>query len=170
MLSAAMALLTVGWAGVAAAVEARGPICDDVNTVVVCDSGGSLSGFLDISNGTCGVWNMHGMLVGSFFWNVSSACGSNCASTQTCANYVWANGSNGYRFYQYHHNHSAHSYSRTCDRCALGLVGSTGFSYGAHVHVQHNQYSTKLTGWYSGYVTCGSKAGCSYTIGYPRMS
>ena len=173
-LSVALALCIAGWAGVAGAVEARSPIWDDMackvphTTYYSCS--GDYHGAVDFSNGTCGTWNMHGMLVGSFYWNVVSQY-SNCEPTpMTPANYVYVNGSNGYRFYQYHHNHNATSYSRSCDRCALGLVGATGQADGAHVHAQNNQNSTKLTAWYAGYVTCSSKCGSGYLVGYPRMS
>jgi hypothetical protein len=165
-----VALCLVGWAGAEASVQVKGPICDDANTVVICDGSSEPLGSLEIGNGTCGVWSMRGMLVGSFYWSVISQY-SSCASTpQTPSNYTYVNGANGFRFYQYHHNHNASSYSRTCDRCALGLVGATGNVYIPHVHAVHTQNGTKLTSWYTGYVTCGSKAGCSYTLGYLRMS
>jgi hypothetical protein len=167
--------LVVGWAGAAAAVEARGPIWDDLNARVThttyysCNSANAFHGSLDIGNGTCSTWNMRGMLVGSFYWNVVSAY-SNCVnSPQTPANYTYVNGASGYRFFQYHHNHNVSSASKTCDRCALGLVGATGQAYGAHVHAQNNQNSTILTAWYSGYVTCGSKSSGNHIMGYPRL-
>jgi hypothetical protein len=169
-----LALGIAGWAGVAAAVEARGPIWDDVGgkvghtTYYYCN--GDYHGALDISNGTCSVWSMRGMLVGTYYWNVVTGY-SNCVnSPQTAANYTYVAGSSGYIFYQYHHNHNANSYSRSCDRCALGLVGATGNAYGAHVHGQSNQNSTKLTAWYSGYATCGTKSNGNTVMGYPRLS
>jgi hypothetical protein len=169
-LYSAMVLCVVGWAGVAAAAEARGPIWADDNTVTVAICSGSEHvGAVDISNGTCSTWNMRAMLVGSFYWNVVSAY-TNCLSTpQTPANYAYVNGMTGYRFYQYHHNHTASSYSRTCDRCALGLVGAAGQVYGARVHALNTQYNTVLTAWYAGYVTCEPKVGYIHIIGYPRL-
>lgn len=171
----ALAIATAGWASAASAVQAVGPICDENakvghTTYYYCNSASGYHGSLDISNGTCSVWNMRGMLVGSYYWRVVSSY-ANCVNTpQTPANYAYVIGSNGYVFYQYHHNHNVSSYTRTCDRCALGLVGATGNAYGAHVHGQHNYNGTIHTAWYSGYVTCGSKGGCNYTMGYPRMS
>lgn len=171
----AMALCIAGWAGTASAVQAVGPICDENarvthTTYYGCNTANGYHGSLDIGNATCGSWNMRGMLVGSYYWRVVSSY-SNCASTpQTPANYAYVIGANGYIFYQYHHNHNVSSYTRTCDRCALGLVGATGNAYGAHAHAQLNYNGTIQTAWYSGYVTCGSKGGCNYTMGYPRMS
>jgi hypothetical protein len=96
MLYSAVVLCIAGWAGVAAAVEARGPIWDDANTKVghttyyYCN--GDYHGALDISNGTCSTWNMRGMLVGSYYWNVVSQY-TNCASTpQNQANYDFVYG------------------------------------------------------------------------------
>jgi hypothetical protein len=175
MLMTAVTLCITGWAGAAVAAEARGPIWDDVNAKVThttyysCNSANAFHGSLDIGNGTCSVWSMRGMLVGSYYWNVVSGQ-SNCQPYPvTAANYAYVNGASGYRFFQYHHNHNANSYSRTCDRCPLGLVGATGQAYGAHVHAQHNQNSTILTGWYSGYVTCGSKSSGNHVMGRPAM-
>lgn len=172
----ALALGLVGWAGAASAqVQAVGPICDENarvghTTYYYCDVNSGYHGALDVGNSTCSVWNMRGMLVGTYRWNVVSQY-TNCASTpQTPPNYVYANGANGYSFYQFHHNHNASSFTQTCDRCALGLVGATGQAYGAHVHAEHRLNGTRQTAWYSGYVTCGSKGGCNYTMGYPRMS
>ena len=171
-LYSAVVLCLVGWAGVAEAVtvEVRSPIWDDtncrVNHTTYYSCSGDYHGALDFSNGTCGTWSQRAMLVGSFYHNVISG-NSNCEPTpMTAANYVYVAGSNGYIFYQYHHNHNASSYSRSCDRCALGLVGATGQAYGAHVHVQYNQNSTKLTAWYQGYVTCGAKCGANIVVGY----
>ena len=170
-----VALGLAGWAGAASAVQAVGPICTETARVVhatysYCDPNWGPHSGLHISNNTCSVWNMRGMLVGSYRWNVVTGR-TNCASTpQVAANYTYAAGANGYIFYQYHHNHNASSYTQTCDRCPLGLVGATGQAYGAHVHAQHNYNGTIQTAWYSGYVTCGSKGGCAYTMGYPRMS
>ena len=172
ILNVVMALSIVGWAAVAGAgtVQARGPIWDDVNAKVISGCDSTYPGALAISNNTCGVWHMHGMLVGSHYWRVSGA-NSNCVSTpQVPQNYVYVTGSNGYAFSQYHHNHSANSYSRTCDRCSLGLVGSTGNSYGGHVCAQNTLNGSTVTAWYSGYVTCGSKSNANTVMGYPRTS
>jgi hypothetical protein len=175
MLNAVMVLSLVGWVGVAGAgtVQARGPIWDDVNTTVSypgCDGCSSHPGALSISNGTCSMWNMRAMLVGTFYWNVYGA-NSNCINTpQVPQNFVRVIGSNGYNFSQYHHNHSASSYSRSCDRCTLGLVGATGQAYGARVCAQNSYNTTVLTAWYSGYVTCGSKSNGTSVLGYPRLS
>ena len=170
----ALALGIIGGSSAAVAAEARGPIWDDVagkvghTTYYSCS--GDYHAALDISNGTCSVWSMRAMLVGSFYWNVISGQ-TNCQNYPvTAANYTYVAGSNGYIFYQYHHNHNANSYSRSCDRCALGLVGATGQAYGAHVHAQSNQNSTKLTAWYSGYATCGTKSNGNTIMGYPRLS
>jgi hypothetical protein len=169
-LSSVVVLCLVGWSGVAGAVtvEVRGPTCN-LNATVNNSCTDDTHGALDIGNVPCGTTEMRGMLVGSFYWNVVSGQ-TNCQNYPvTAANYVFAKGSNGYIFYQYHHNHSVNSYSRTCDRCILGQVGATGQVYGAHVHAQYNQNSTRLTGWYSGYVTCGSRASCYDIMGYVTM-
>jgi hypothetical protein len=162
-LSVALALCIAGWAGAAVAVEARSPIWDDtackVTHTTYYSCSGDYHGAVDFSNGTCGVWSMRAMLVGSLYWNVYAGCNTSCAAPGT-----WVNGSNGYSFYQYNFIANSNSYSRTCDRCALGLVGPK------EVHAQNTQNSTRLTAWYSGYVTCGAKCGSTYLLGYPRMS
>jgi hypothetical protein len=168
-LSFVVVLCLVGWAGVAVAAEARSPFLGGkVTSTTYYSCNGDYHAAVDISDGTCGVWNMRAMLVGSFYWNVVTGQ-TNCQNYPvTTANYVYVSGSTGYMFSQYHHNHSSNSYSRACDRCALGLVGATGQAYGAHVHAQNTQYSTRLTAWYEGYAICGGSA--DGVLGYPRLS
>jgi hypothetical protein len=145
---------------VAATYQARGPIWDDVNGKVThttyygCNANNAYHGALDIGNGTCSVWNLRAMLVGTLYWNVHGNY-TNCVnSPQVPQNYVEAVGYNLYTFGQYHHNNGASSSSKSCDRCVLGLVGATGQAYGAHVHAQNSYNRTAVTAWYNGYVTC----------------
>ena len=169
-----LALCVVAWAGTASAAQAVGPICD-TNAVVrsttyyFCDPARGEHKALDILNNTCGSWNERAMLVGSYYWNVKSSCASACNGS-SCGNWSIVVGSNGWNFGQHHMIANANSYSKTCDRCSMGLVGGTGAATAAHTHAENHQNGTLHTGWYTGYVNCGSSGYCGNTMGYPRLS
>lgn len=163
------------------AATANGPICDPaakVNSTTYYGCGGSSHTALDIANGTCSVWNHRAMLVGSyrytFFGGCSSSCGACSAGAGCCnggaGNYYVVSGSNGWDFRQLHSNASANSKTQTCDRCALGLVGSTGNSTGAHSHSDNRQYGTRKSAWYTTVgTTCGSSGYCNNRVGVPTL-
>jgi len=164
-------------AGSVSAATAVGPICDTAarvgSTTYYSCSGGTHTA-LDMSNGTCSVWNHRGMLSGSFYYRYYGGCANNCSGGTTCnggaGNYYVVSGSNGWDFRQLHLNSNASSGTKTCDRCALGLVGSTGNSTGAHVHADNRQYATRKSAWYTSKgTTCGSSAYCGNTVGYPTL-
>ena len=162
------------------AATANGPICDAaakvVSTTYYSCNGSSHAG-LDISNGTCGQWNHHGMLVGNYYYQNYGGCANNCANpppSPSCnggaGNFYVVTGGSGWDFRQLHFNTNASTGSKTCDRCALGLVGSTGSSYGAHSHSDNRQYGTRTNGWYTSIgTTCGSSGNCVNRVGVPTL-
>ena len=161
----------------ATAAEARGPICDTRarvghTTYYSCRSGWHAA--LDISNGTCNEWNHRGMIVGARYYRYYGGCGQSCRVQAWCnggaGNYVVVTGASGWQFRQLHINANASSGSKTCDRCPLGLVGSTGESYGAHVHADNRRYGTRMTAWYTSVgTTCGSSGYCGHRVGVPTL-
>lgn len=101
-------------------------------------------------------------------------CGSSCGRQAWCnggaGNYVVTTGANGWQFRQLHINHSKNSYSKSCDRCSVGLVGSAGDSSGAHVHADNRRYGTRTTAWYTSVgTTCGRSAYCGNRVGVPTL-
>jgi hypothetical protein len=160
----------------AIAATARGPICDTgarVGSTTYYSCSGSYHGALDMSNGTCNSWNHRGMLVGSRYYRYYGGCGQSCSATSCnggAGNYVVVSGSNGWQFRQLHIGANGSSGSKTCDRCALGLVSSTGQSYGAHVHADNRRYGTRMTAWYTSVgTTCGRSAYCGNVVGNPTL-
>jgi len=161
---------------IASSATARGPICDTgarvgSTTYYSCSSGYHAA--LDMSNGTCNAWNHRGMIVGSRFYRVFGGCGQSCSPT-TCnggaGNYAVVTGGSGWEFRQLHIGANASTFSKTCDRCPLGLVSSTGQAFGAHVHADNRRYGTRMTGWYtSAGTTCGRNAYCGNTVGNPTL-
>lgn len=164
------------------AATANGPICDTaakVGSTTYYSCSGSSHTALDISNGTCGEYNHRGMLVGNYYYNSYAGCANNCANppssaSQNCnggaGNYVSVTGGSGWDFRQLHSNTSASTGSKTCDRCALGLVGSTGHSFGAHSHSDNRQYGTRKSAWYANVgTTCGSSGNCTSSVGVPTL-
>jgi hypothetical protein len=162
------------------AATANGPICDAaarVGSTTYYSCNGSSHSALDIGNGTCSEWNHRGMLVGSYYYQNYSGCANNCANpppNPNCnggaGNYYVVTGGNGWDFRQLHFNTNASTGSTTCDRCALGLVGSTGNSYGAHSHSDNRQYGTRATAWYTSVgTTCGSSGNCTNRVGVPTL-
>ncbi|HYO54045.1 peptidase M23 [Archangium sp.] len=178
MMYATVALVT-SWAGpaVAVSVPVYGPICDistRVSSTTYYSCSGSSHTALDMGNGTCSEWNHRGMLGGSFYYVYFGGCANSCTGDGGCnggaGNYVRVAGSNGWDWRQLHINSNATSGSKTCDRCALGLVGATGSATHAHVHADNRQYGTRSTAWYTGYgTTCGSSAYCGDIIGYATL-
>ena len=139
----AAAALVAGFAGVASAATANGAICDTaarVGSTTYYSCSGSSHTALDMSNGTCSEWNHRAMIAGSRYYHYYGGCAANCSGGTSCnggaGNYFVVTGASGWDFRQLHINASGNSYSRTCDGCALGLVGSTGNSTGAHVHFE----------------------------------
>jgi hypothetical protein len=178
MMSAAAALVA-GWSGlaVAASVPVYGPICDTAarvgsTTYYSCSSGSHTA--LDIGNGTCSEWNQRAMLGGSFHYQYYGGCAANCSGGTTCnggaGNYYVVTGTNGWDFRQLHLNANASSGSKTCDRCALGLVGATGNVTGPHVHADNRQYGVRHSSWYtSSGTTCGVSGYCGNIVGYATL-
>jgi hypothetical protein len=164
----------------AASFTARGPICEDiarVGSTTYYSCSGSTHTALDISNQSCSEWNHRGMLVGSVKYSLFSGCANNCANPPPnpgcnggAGNYYVVSGANGWDFRQLHFNTNVSSGTQTCDRCALGLVGSTGESYGAHSHSDNRQFGTRKSAWYAGSgATCGSSGYCNNTVGVPTL-
>jgi hypothetical protein len=177
MMYAAVALMT-SWAGPALAVEVPvyGPICDTtarVGSTTYYSCSGSSHTALDIFNSTCSEWNHRGMLGGSFYYKYYGGCANSCSGDGCnggAGNHVIVTGSNGWDWRQLHINSNANSFSKTCDRCALGLVGATGSATSAHVHADNRQYGTRSTAWYTkAGITCGSSAYCGNIIGYATL-
>ena len=160
---------------------ANGPICDTaakVNSTTYYSCSSSTHTALDIANGSCSVWNHRAMLVGSyryvFYGGCANSCGACSSSTDCCnggaGNYYVVSGSNGWDFRQLHSNTSSDSGTKTCDRCPLGLVGSTGHTTGAHSHSDNRQYGTRKSAWYTTVgTTCGSSGYCNNRVGVPTL-
>ena len=173
----ALAMLVAGSAGTVSAATAVGAICDTaarVGSTTYYSCSGSSHNALDMSNGTCSEWNHRGMLQGNYNYRYYGGCANNCVGGTTCnggaGNYYVVTGAHGWDFRQLHVNSNVSSGTKTCDRCALGLVGSTGNSTGAHVHADNRQYSTRKTAWYTSKgTTCGTNAYCGNIIGAPTL-
>lgn len=174
---ATVALTVTGWATSALSATAVGPICDTaarVGSTTYYSCSGSSHNALDMSNGTCSEWNHRGMINVSRAYTYYGGCANNCSGGTSCnggaGNYYVVTGATGWDFRQLHLNSNVSSGSKTCDRCALGLVGSTGNSTGAHVHADNRQYGTRKTAWYTSVgTTCGSSAYCSNRVGTPTL-
>ena len=161
------------------AATANGPICDPnakVNSTTYYGCSGGSHTALDIANGTCSVWNYRAMLVGSFRYTQYAGCADSCGSCTAGAgccnggagNYYVVSGGSGWDFRQLHSN--SPKGTQTCDRCALGLIGSTGNSTGAHSHSDNRQYGTRKTAWYTAVgTTCGSSGNCNNRVGIPTL-
>lgn len=165
---------------VAATFTARGPICDSaarVGSTTLRSCNGSTHTALDISNQTCSVFNHRGMILGSVKYNLFGGCANNCLNpppNPNCnggaGNFYVVNGTNGFEFRQLHVNSNVSTFTQTCDRCPLGLVGSTGSSFGAHVHADNRQFGTRLSAWYTSVgTTCGSSGFCDRVVGTPTL-
>jgi hypothetical protein len=176
MLYAVAAMAAVGWASSVTAATANGPICDTaawVNSTTYYNCSGSSHTALDIGNGTCAEWNHRGMLVGNFAYRYYGGCAGACYGS-TCnggaGNYYVVTGASGWDFRQLHFYANVSSGTKTCDRCALGLVGGTGSATGPHVHADNRQYGTRKSAWYTSVgTTCGSSGYCNNRVGVPTL-
>lgn len=171
-----IALVAIATSASAYAATARGPICQTsarVGSTTYYSCNGGYHGALDMSNGTCNSWNHRGMILGSRYYRYYGGCGQSCRATSCnggAGNYVVVTGGSGWQFRQLHIGANASSRSKTCDRCALGLVSSTGQSYGAHVHADNRRYGTRMTAWYTSVgTTCGRSAYCGNVVGRPTL-
>jgi hypothetical protein len=170
----------VSIAGVAAAATANGPIWDGgtarVNSTTYYSCSGGTHTALDIANGTCSTWNHRGMLLGTFRYNAYTGCAATCGACTAGAgccnggagNYHVVTGGSGWDFRQLHSNNPYGT--QTCDRCAIGLIGSTGNSTGAHSHSDNRQYGTRKSAWYTSVgTTCGTIADGTRRVGVPTL-
>jgi hypothetical protein len=128
---------------------------------------GSTHNGLDITNGSCAEWNLRGMLQGAYYYTYYGSCANTCTDS-TCNNLYVVNGANGWDFRQLYVYANANSYSKTCDGCVLGLVGSSHGTPGL-THADNRQYGTRKTAWYSAKVTCGANIMCGSVVGYPTL-
>ncbi len=175
MLYAALALTTV-WAGVAVAATAKGPICETsawVNSTTYYNCNGGAHTALDIGNSSCNEWNHRAMLSGSYAYRYYGGCAAACYGS-TCnggaGNYYVVTGANGWDFRQLHFINNASSGTKTCDGCALGLIGGTGSASGPHSHADNRQYGTRASAWYTSKgTTCGTSGYCGNIIGAPTL-
>jgi hypothetical protein len=188
----AVLALSLPWAGAAGAqaVAAYGPSSlagtyVKSTTNYFCDSSRGVHTALDLCidttglNATCGACkatHVRAMLDGSYLYTLEyDRCEDDCDETPTkcgggAGNYYAVEGANGYNFRQLHLIRSADLFSKTAARGAfLGLWGSTGSSTAPHVHADNRQYKTRLSAWYTGYVTCGSPATSSNVVGQVRL-
>ncbi|MBN8466392.1 peptidase M23 [Corallococcus sp. AB004] len=176
LLSAGVALAAAAWASPGVAATANGPICDPaayVNSTTYYNCTGSSHTALDIGNGSCGEWNHRGMLVGNYYYYYYGGCAAACYGS-TCnggaGNYYVVSGASGWDFRQLHFYANVSSGTKTCDRCALGLVGGTGSATGPHVHADNRQYGTRKSAWYTSVgTTCGTNANCTNRLGVPTL-
>nr|WP_156040896.1 peptidase M23 [Chondromyces apiculatus] len=177
---AALATLSAAMPAPLEAATARGPICENiakVGSTTYYSCNGSSHTALDISNQSCSEWNARGMILGTVNYKLYSGCANNCANpppNPNCnggaGNYYVVSGASGWDFRQLHINTNTSSATKSCDRCALGLVGSTGQSYGAHVHADNRQYGTRKSAWYTSVgTTCGSSGYCENRVGTPTL-
>lgn len=130
--------------------------------------------------GACDATHVRAMLDGSYTYQLMcSNCTRDCDSTRTtccggAGNYYQVNGTGGYVFRQLHLNPDTATTSnmrtQTAARGAfLGWWGSTGSSTAPHVHADNMLSGTRLSAWYSSYVTCGSPATSNNAIGQVRL-
>jgi hypothetical protein len=176
LLFAVVALAAVGYANSVTAATAKGPICEtsaNVNSTTYYNCSGSSHTALDMGNASCGEWNHRGMLSGSFYYKYYGGCAAACYGSDCnggAGNYYVVTGANGWDFRQLHIYANVSSGSKTCDGCALGLVGGTGSATGPHVHADNRQYGTRKSAWYTSKgTTCGSSAYCGNVVGYPTL-
>jgi hypothetical protein len=165
-----------GLATAATTTSANGPICDTAATAETAYSCyGSDYKAVYISNRSCGEWLHRGMLVGSRYYQYYGGCANKCTSDSTscnggAGNYYVVRGTDGWDFRQFYVNSTASSYSKTCDGCALGMVGASGSATSGKVYSDNRQYGTRSSAWYTGVIpTCGGSGYCGNLIGYPTL-
>lgn len=171
-----LAAVSMTVAGIAYAATANGPICEtsaNVNSTTYYNCSGSSHTALDIGNASCNEWNHRAMLVGNYHYLYYGGCAAACYGS-TCnggaGNYYVVTGANGWDFRQLHFINNVSSGSKTCDRCALGLIGGTGSATGPHSHSDNRQYATRHSGWYTSVgTTCGSSGYCGNRVGVPTL-
>jgi len=170
------AVLAAGVPGLVAAATAMPMSCDSSSkatstTYYSCTS--SAHNALDISSGLyCGEWNLRGMLVGNHAYRFySGSCANTCTAGTVCNNYVAVVGANGWDFRQLYIYSNANSVSKTCDRCALGLLGAAhGSGPKGSIHAENRQYGTRMTSWYTqAGIICGASVSCGSPVGYPVL-
>lgn len=172
----AVAALAAGWSGIAVSATAKGPICETsawVNSTTYYNCSGSSHTALDIGNASCNEWNHRAMLSGSYYYKYYGGCAAACNGSDCnggAGNYYVVTGANGWEFRQLHFINNVSSGSKTCDGCALGLVGGTGSATGPHSHSDNRQYGTRSSAWYTkAGTTCGSSGYCGNIVGYPTL-
>ncbi|QSQ27058.1 peptidase M23 [Pyxidicoccus parkwayensis] len=176
LMFAVVALVAAGWASTVTAATANGPICETsawVNSTTYYNCNGGSHTALDIGNGTCNEWNHRGMLVGNYYYSYAGGCAAACNGS-TCnggaGNYYTVTGGSGWNFRQLHFINNVSSGSKTCDRCALGLVGGTGSATGPHSHSDNRNGTTRHSAWYTNVgTTCGSSGYCNNRVGVPTL-
>lgn len=174
------------WGARVHAAEARGAICHDKSRITALKfySSGNFHGAMDqaIAGGGCWLSDSasaryhRGSINASRHYSYLGGCGKFCGNNlgSTChggaGNMITTTGSDGWDWRQMHINHLAtKSKSKTCNRCAFGLVGSTGNSSGAHAHVENRRFGSKMTAWMSG-KSVGQNSNCTVKVGSPKLS
>jgi hypothetical protein len=167
------------------AAEARGAMCDSGSRVTATAyySSGNFHGAVDQAKSGGGCWLQdsdaaryhRGSINASRYYSYLGGCGRFCGNNlgSQCnggaGNMISTVGSNGWDWRQMHINHlTGFSKSKTCTRCAFGLIGSTGNSSAGHAHVENRRYGTKSTSWMSN-VYVGMASSCTITVGYPKL-
>lgn len=169
------------WSTGSLAVEARGAICHSGARITALKfySSGNFHGAMDqaVSGGGC--WTQdsataryhRGSINASRHYKYLGGCGTFCGNhlgnlcNGGAGNIITTTGSSGWDWRQMHINHlSGFSKTKTCNRCAFGLVGSTGNSSGGHAHVENRRFGTKATGWLSG-KSVGQNSNCTKKVG-----
>lgn len=166
--------------------NARGAICDSRSRITALKyySSGKFHGAMDQAiAATTKCWTKdsasaryhRGSIVGARYYRYLGGCGATCRYNigNRCnggaGNMITTTGGSGWDWRQMHINHlSTKSKSKTCKRCAFGLVGSTGNSSAGHAHVENRRYGTKMTGWMSG-KKVGNNANCTKRVGRPTL-
>ncbi|HYO56495.1 peptidase M23 [Archangium sp.] len=164
-----VAVLCMGvWVGGAVAATALAPTSGTVQCVY-----GSPSAYLDIGNGTCSEWNHRAMLQGSTYYKYYGGCASSCSGGSSCnggaGNYYVVTGANGWDFRQSLFNANVSSGTKTCDRCALGLIGASGSATGPLARSDNRQYGTRKSAWLSPSLSCGQSLSGGEVVGYPML-
>ncbi len=164
-----VAVLCLGvWAGSGVAATAVAPLSGTVHC-----SGTTPSGELSIGNGTCNEWNYRAMIQGSVTYKYYGGCANSCIGGVSCnggaGNYYVVTGSNGWDFRQLLFNTSASSGTKTCDRCAMGLVGASGISTIPLTRASSRLYGTRASAWISPSLTCGASVTSGEIVGSPTL-